>query len=41
MDEPLDFSAEVERFQMKRAWSFVMLPEAIWARAKASGPKAG
>lgn len=37
----LEFSAEVERFEMKGAWSHVVLPEAIWARAKASGPKAG
>ena len=39
MDEPLDFSAEIERFEMKGAWSFVALPEAVWARAKVSGHK--
>lgn len=32
MDEPLDFSAEIERFEMKGARSFMALPEAIWAQ---------
>lgn len=39
MDEPLDFSAEVERLEMKGSWTFVVLPDSIWARAKAAGHK--
>ena len=39
MDEPLDFSAEVESFERMGYGSFIALPEPIWDLAKASGFK--
>lgn len=39
MDEPLDFSAEVESFEKMGYGAFIALPERIWVLAKASGFK--